>query len=267
MKKIISTLVIGTFAFLSSCSSDDNKNNPTPPTTVQAGCKLTRITSPRPSGPPYMEVIFTYNGNKMAGFLLSYGGGVSRYELVYENSNSDRIKEIEVFENEKLTSLGRYVLEYNNNGQIIKIQTVFGNNLPVGEFIYTYEGNKRTQERHYFLNELEATYNYEWQDDNCVKMSYVDPDGNQYNWNSSLQYSTATNTMPKLGLELLDIVDADYSVYLSMYGSKNLVNKEIYSYNSSYPINYTYTFTQKGLVENVYANGTLEYKFEYSCEE
>jgi len=259
MKKIILSLAIGTFAFLSSCSSSDD-SKPTPPPTVQEGCKLTKLTC-YSGNSKSMETIFTYNGEKMAGFLLSYGSGVDRYELVYEN-NSDRIKEIEVFENENLTSSGKHVLEYNNNGQIIKNQIVFGN-LPIGEIIYQYNGNKRTQERYYGLNELQTTYNYEWQDDNCVKMSYVDPDGDQYNWNSSLQYSTATNTMPKFGLELLDLINSDYSLDLFVYASKNLVNKDVWEKGNS---NYSYTFMQKGLVESVKIDQTTEYKFEYSCE-
>jgi len=255
MKKNILTLVIGTFVFLSSCSSsDDDKNNPTPSPTVQDGCKLTKVTSPRANGgTPYMEAIFTYNGDKIAGFLLSYlyDDVPSRYELVYDKS--DRITEILYFEKalDQTTSL-KYKLEYNNNGQVSKVQGVIGT-LPVFEDIYTYEGNKRTQKQIYSLNELWYTYNYEWQDDNCVKMSQIDHEYG-YNWSKSIQYLTTTNTMPKLGLELLDIIELDYVPWFYEYASKNLV------------ASYTYTFTQKGLVENVYLDGTLEYQFEYSCE-
>jgi len=262
MKKTISTLVIGTFAFLSSCSSSDD-NKPTPAPAVQTGCKLTKITTAGYTtigGAPYMETIFTYNEDKMAGFILSYlGNGFTRFELVYEN-NSDQVKEILVFDGDNQTSSGKYVLEYDSNGHLIKSQTFLGN-LPISESIYVYTQNKRTQRRAYYLNEPNYTENYKWQGDNCIEMSYIDHGYSDANFSRSIQYSTADNTLPKYALEFLYIIEADYSMELYEYGSKNLFNQ----LDNDGDI-YTYTFTQKGLVESTYRGDRLEYKFEYTCE-
>jgi len=265
---------VGTFALFSSCGSDDNNNAPTKPT-IANGCKITRIVFT--GGDPYnaKNISIVYDDkDRIINAIANYPNYTQRSEFVYDE-NSDRVKEI--LRTQGQEDLGKIVFSYNSNGQIVESKRYNDKDVLRDNLIYQYNSaGELTQEIVYFFygtNTYTDTYSFQWSGGNCVKTEYEYDESGGVKGSYEKEYSSMTNNMPKYVMDLLGYLLRNDEIDYELYMSKNLVQKVTNKNdNESDDIyNYTYTLTDKGLIDTIKGTKSdsdynFEYRFEYSCQ-
>jgi len=258
---------VGTFALFSSCGSDDNNNTPTKPT-IANGCKITKMSLTH--GVEVENINIVYDNDNIKSFLVTSSSGGGNHEnysinVIYQD-NSNLVKEMQY-------SFGyKDVFTYNDKGQIIEAKIFDENNKLVDNYFYEYNSNgELIKESYHYDYGLVGTLAYEWSGANCIKIDDVWTSQNNENTGQTLlEYSSIANEMPKYVFRLLSF----FSNILdnSMFMSKNLISKKSFSQVDYFSIyNYTYTLTDKGLIDTIKGTKSdsdynFEYRFEYSCQ-
>jgi len=243
--------------------------------TIANGCKITRIVFINNyfNDDIPQNISINYDNNKITSVISTYQNFTERIEFVYED-NSDKVKEM--LRTRGTEYKGKIVFKHDSSGQIIESENYNSKNvLNADNIFYQYNSTgELSQENHYYLSGAEAHYNgiitFQWEENNCVKMENLDKN------EQLIEYYSITNNMPKRVMQLLRYVVVHYHFGFSFfYMNKNLVQNITYKHydGEESMFYYTYTFTEKGLVENFkeringnHNNYNLEYRFEYSCE-
>jgi|GEM_PF-1510873 len=287
--KVTLFLTVAAFTILSSCSSEDNKNNNRNNDEIAAnGCKITKVVYTRFSqngsqrGNETIDVI--YQDNKITSFIVKndFLNETQTIKVVY-NENSDLVKELTPSH-----ASWKYAFTYDNKKQMT--QTDFSNSRGSADtYFYQYNGSGELLKENYSFdygsNETRTgSYTYEWSGGNCIKIDVQSTrfyNGSTYDYTGQnlMEYGNLANNMPKYLCRLLLFVSEEANYY-DLFMSKNLITKNSYNDNGDLgTYDYTYTLTDKGLVESIKVlqtykhpfNGSTieensEYTFEYECK-